>query len=200
MFRSLATASTRSRLCGQGLVSGMKLPSGNCGRSVGVSLDAKDSFHARVVRGEIGERDGPVVAVAVVGFGFELVIAEPERGARPEERAASEEAHAHPVVWVLRIVGVGNFFFVDPGVGVELVGLKDVGELAGLFESAKGKRGDGLDLGVFVNVGDRAGVEHEAGDAFLGEDLCGHSAGVAGADDQDVNYLFRHKLYCSLSG
>jgi sulfate permease, SulP family len=69
-------------------------------------------------------------------------------------------------------------------------------ELAGLFESAKRKRGDGLDRGVFVNVGDRAGVEHEAGDAFFGEDLCGHSPGVAGADDQDVNYLFGRRLFC----
>ena len=97
---------------------------------------------------------------------------------------------------MLRIVGVGNFFFVDPGVGVELVGLEDVGELAGLFESAKGKGVGGFDFGVFVNVGDRAGVEHEAGDAFFGKDFCGHAAGVAGANDQDVNYFFRHKLYC----
>ncbi len=167
---------------------------------VGKSLDAEDSFDARVVGVEIGETDWPVVSVAAVGLGFEFVVAEPERGARPEERAAAEEAYAHPVVWFLGIVGVGDFFFVDPGIGVVFVGLEDVGELAGLFESAKGESGDGLDLGVFVHVGDGAGVEHEARDAFFGEDLCGHSTGVAGADDQDVNYFFGHECFGSFSG
>ena len=47
-----------------------------------------------------------------------------------------------------------------------------------------------------MNIGDWAGVEHQAGDAFFSKNLRRHAAGVAGADDQDVNYLVRHKLYC----
>ena len=72
-------------------------------------------------------------------FGFEFVIAQTERLTRPEERATAEEPHPHPVIGMCRVVGVGNLLFVDPGVGVEFVGLKDVGQPAGLFESAKGQ-------------------------------------------------------------
>ena len=77
-----------------------------------------------VIGSQIGIADRPVVTIAVVIFGFEFVVAEPERLSRPEQGTAAEEAHSNPVVGVLGIVSVRNFLFVDPGVGIELVGLK----------------------------------------------------------------------------
>jgi hypothetical protein len=43
-----------------------------------------------------------------------------------------------------------------------------------------------------MHIGDGAGIEHEATDAFFGEDFGGHAAGVAGADDENVYFFFRH--------
>ncbi len=56
-------------------------------------------------------------------------------------------------------------------------------EPAGRSEAAIGQIVGGFALGVVADVGNRAGVQHEAANAVFGEDLCGHAAGVAGADN-----------------
>ena len=57
---------------------------------------------------------------------------------------------------------------------------------AGRAETAKGQIVCGFALGVVADVGNGAGVEHEAANAVFGQDFCRHAAGVAGADDQNV--------------
>ena len=86
----------------------------------------EDRFHPATVGGHIGQVDGPVVPETDVILPLELVVAQPEGLGRPEERSSSEEPHANPVVGFLRVVSVGDFLFVDPGIGVELVCLKDM--------------------------------------------------------------------------
>ncbi len=129
-----------------------------------------------------------------MGLRFELIIAEAEGLPRPEKRASAEEPNPHPVVRIPGIVSVRNFLLVDPGVRVVLVRLKDMRQDAGLFEAAERQRIRRLDFSVFARIGDRPRVEHHAGDAFFGENLGGHSAGMTGTDDQYIHYFFRHWL------
>jgi hypothetical protein len=164
-----------------------EIPVGILRQAVRIAFDTEDGFDARVVRSEVGEADGPVLAEAIVRLGLELVIAETEGLPRPEEGAAAEEAHAHPIIGLAGGVGVGDFLFVDPGVGVESVRLEDVRQPPGLFESAPWQGVCRADFGVFVNVGDGAGIEDEAGDAFLSENFRRHAAGMSGADDQHIH-------------
>ena len=60
--------------------------------------DAEHRLDAVVVGSEIFVFDRPVVAEAVVVFGFEFVIAQPVRHPRPEQRFAADHPHAHPVI------------------------------------------------------------------------------------------------------
>lgn len=90
-------------------------------------------------------------------------------------------------------MGVGDFLFVDPRVGVEFVGLEDVIEMGvGIAKDAVGQFVGGLEDAVLFEVGDGAGVEHENAEALPCEDAGRHAAGVAGANDEDVVDLFGH--------
>ena len=127
---------------------------------LGAARHAEDRLDTRVIRAHIRQADRPIVPIAVVRLALELVIAQPERLPRPEERPSSEHPYPHPVVGLLRLVGVGNFLLVHPGIGVELVGLKDMGQLARLLEAAKGKLRGWARLRVLVRVQHWPRVEH----------------------------------------
>src|SRR5262245_64467252 len=57
---------------------------------------ADQLINAVVVRLYVGVRDRPVVAVSVVRGGFEIIIAQSQRDAAPDQRAPADRAGAHP--------------------------------------------------------------------------------------------------------
>ena len=87
---------------------------------------------------------------------------------------------------------VRDFLFIDPLIGVELIGLIDMWQAAGFVEAAIRQFVRGLHGAVLIVIGLRAGVQHQAGDAVAGENIGGHAAGVAGAHDDDVVLLDGH--------
>ena len=91
-----------------------------------------------------------------------------------------------------RVIGIRNFPFVYPGIGIELVRLKDMGQAPRLLEPAKGQCIGWLHLRVLVNIRDRARIEHQARNAFFGQNFCGHPARMARANDENVNGFFGH--------
>ncbi len=161
-------------------------------QSIRMSAHAKDLLHPRVVRSQVRQADRPVIAKAVMGLALEFIVAEPERLPRPKERTAPKQPHSHPVIRMLRVIGIRNFLFVDPGIGIELVRLKDMGQAPRLLEPAKGQGIGRLHLRVLVNIRDRARIEHQARNAFFGQNFCGHPARMARANDKNVNGFFGH--------
>jgi hypothetical protein len=58
-----------------------------------------------------------------------------------------------------------------------------------LLESAIGK-GEGLtQLGIFAYVRQRTRVQHHAGNTFFGKHFRGHAAGMAGANNQYIDFV-----------
>ncbi len=101
------------------------------------AADAEDGFDARVEGVQLGQIDRPVHARAFEIAGLEFEIAQAEGLARPEERTPAHQAHAHPVIGIGGIVGVGDLFFIHPLVGVVFVGLIDVRQAPGLAEAVE---------------------------------------------------------------
>ncbi len=169
-----------------------KSPSGNWGQPSLRPATLNCASDAGVERGEIGEADGPVFAETVVVGGAEFEVRQAERLAGPEEGPASDQTDADPVVAGVGRMGIGDLAFVDPSIGVVLVGLEDVGMESGLAEAAVGEIVRRFVKTVAFEIGDRAGVEHKAADAEGGEGGDGRAAGVAGADNENVVGGERH--------
>ena len=93
---------------GPGIIVRKEVAVGHLRGPVDGAGDLEDVFHARVEGSEIRVADGPVFAEAVVRLRFELVVAEPERLTGPEERSATKEPDANPVVGLGGVEGVGG--------------------------------------------------------------------------------------------
>ena len=72
---------------------------------------------------------------------------------------------------MLGIEGVGNFFLVHPGIGIELGGLCNMRKPARHVEATVGKRVGRLELSILAKVDDWTGIQHQARDAFFRQDL-----------------------------
>ncbi len=117
---------------------------------------------------------------------LEFVVAEPPGGASPAQRFSADQPDTHPVIRIVRIVGVGILLFVGPQVRIEFAGLGDVRETAGAPESAIGQIVHRFERFVALEVDSRTGVQHEAFHPFPGERMRHHASGRAGTDDEDV--------------
>ena len=117
---------------------------------------------------------------------LEFVVAEPPGGAPPAQRLSTDQPDAHPIVRIVRIVGVRILLFVGPQVGVEFARLGDVREAAGAPESAIGQIVHRFERFVPLEVYRRTGVQHEAFHPFAGERVRHHASGRAGTDNEDV--------------
>ena len=139
-----------------------------------------------VIRREVFVLDRPVIAETVVIFALEFVIAEPPGGAAPAQRLSADQPDAHPVIGIVRVVGIRILLLVRPDIGVELAGLGDVREAARASETTVGKVVDGLESAVPLEVDGRACVQHQALHALLRQRMRHHTSGRAGPDDQDI--------------
>src|SRR5205807_919153 len=68
--------------------------------------------------------------------------------------------------------------------------LRDMRETSGTAEAAIGQVVDRFERAVPLEIDGRAGVQHQAADAFLRKRAGGHTAGRAGADDDDIVIWF----------
>src|SRR5208282_884568 len=105
------------------------------------------------------------------GFRLELVVAQPERLPRPEQRSPAKQSYADPVVRVRSIKRVGNLLLVDPNIRIKLVRLEYMIEASRWLKPSIRQLVRLLATCVPANIRHRPGVQHQAANALLCQDL-----------------------------
>src|SRR5712692_387952 len=160
------------------------------------SENADVGFHFVVIRREILVGDGPIVAEAIARAGFEVNGGKPQRDAPPVVGAPSDDAGAKPLK-----IGAGRGSVRLAVDGPRAVGGQKLAEIiarvtsdsrAAVRKFVRPRQHLEIFCGIYV----RASFQQDAVEAALGENLCGHAAARAGANDADV-VRYRRTLYLS---
>src|SRR5712691_2693299 len=183
--------------------------------------DAEIEVDLVVVRGDVAVADGPILAVAVAALGLEVEVGKAKGEASPDVGLSAEATGADPGVvgagkGILAFVNHYIFYVVAVAdVAAQMLGFFRAGTIGriadGVFVESEGVlvRREGSAIGIVVGPLHGAefffdgellpGFEEEDLQAVAGEDVCGHAAGGAGANDDrivsfgEVNFGFGHR-------
>ena len=183
---------------------GLKLAVGEMLEAFGAAGNANVFFDEVVVGLDVFVRKRPVFAVAIVGGGFEIPIAEAQADAAPDVGSAARHAQAaHPVKGLVGGCCIRLFQIVDePVEGVFVANAEFDLDRAGLADDFRRKVAVlEFELGLVfreILVGLwAAGFEQRDLQARFRKALAGPASRSAGADDDDIIrtvLLLRHKM------
>ena len=183
--------------------------------------DAEIQIHLVVVRGDVAIADRPIFAETVATLGLEVVVGEAQRQPSPDICFSAQTSRAHPRVVrarerILALVNNNIFDVIAvPDVAAKVPGLLKacaVGRIAnGVFVEGQRMRlrREVSAVSIVVRPLHRAqflfdgqlfpGLQQQHLQAVRGEDVCGHAAGRARADNYrivsfaEIRLWFRHR-------